>query len=162
VGEKASWSRRAIAGASVAACLFASRAAAAEPTPAGELRPSAVTLAPYFPRRVFARRSTALMVLATVFASTGATVAAAGGAVYGQAHDSCLEGHQQNTQNLGHFCYAQRSQFDAGMGMMVVGGTVFAIGLPLAVWAGSGAPTDERRAVGLRVGPSGAAVVGSF
>ncbi len=102
------------------------------------------------------------MVFSIVLASTAATIIGAGGVVYGEATDSCLDLHHQNTTNKGHFCYADRSQFDAGMGMMSVGGAVFAITVPLAVWAGSGTPRLDASGLSVRLGATGAAISGSF
>jgi hypothetical protein len=91
------------------------------------------------------------------------TVVGAGGVVYGEAKDSCLDQHLANGNAQGHFCYANRSSFDAGMGMIVVGGAIFAISVPLAVWAGSGTPRmPPPPEVSLRVGPTGASIGGSF
>jgi hypothetical protein len=160
-----SWcGRRAIVAAGIAVVVLASGSASAQALPSSGdavVQPSTIALPRYWPRKTFQRRNNGLMVVAIVLASTAATIVASGGVVYGEARDSCLDQHHQNSTNKGHFCYADRSQFDAGMGMMSVGGAVFAISVPLAVWAGSGTPREEAR-VGLRLGTQGAAITGSF
>ena len=59
--------------------------------------------------------------------------------IYAVGDDPCSEGKvgAPRTQQVNMFCKSDRTPFTAGMTVMVIGGTAFALGVPMAVFGGS-------------------------
>ncbi|HEY4118673.1 MAG TPA: hypothetical protein VGM56_12500, partial [Byssovorax sp.] len=119
---------------------------------------SSVSLAPSWPpAHRFETRSKGLLVTGVVLSITGAVLVTSGAVIYAIGDDPCSDGKvgAPRTAELNLFCKSDRTPFTAGMTLMAVGGTAFALGVPMAVFGGSSSVvatvTASPRGAGLKL-----------